>query len=475
MSESHTTAAPASAPTPQISIQNNLAISTDYYAHGIATCVVDCFSVSLLNALKFWFLFLVPILSIVLLPLLVLITEPLPRWTVALGVISILAYECSFLLTFMVIFGPRLFFLHRLAISLGIVRFRRTRNHWANLSPRQQRKRIKNHKFTIFIHGTDAKRPVQKRTECTLFFNSFSLTDRPWLGVRIGTTMLTLGLQLWRDGLLPSDFFETVSAQTRSSGFIMRRIGWGDTIGQHYLGNLSRITLSVPLLGGANGEPDSAEASSSSRDRGKAKRFHDAIAAENEPDSDDGGRPQKRKKKRKVASTSKNKTGEPDGPNQGSESEGDSYVEEDEEESDSDVELIVENSELAEGLPSKTDPAARGNRKGKGKEKEKLARPKRKKQKVGNETQRGDEPIREPSDGPNAAKKAKLQPRRKPNAIWYFFQEMRREAGTVSRTNSYICNLGKRAVIEVTSSSNGNLTIKFPGALAYVSGVERKG
>ncbi|KAJ7868409.1 hypothetical protein B0H14DRAFT_2572430 [Mycena olivaceomarginata] len=97
-------------------------------------------------------------------------------------------------------------------------------------------------------------------------------------GVRLDTTLFELGVRLWKQGLLPSNFFETVSAWTCSSGFLLRRIYWADTVQQHGLGSLSRITLSVPLLGGNGDEmevddeepvAESSKGSARSRDRSK--------------------------------------------------------------------------------------------------------------------------------------------------------------------------------------------------------------
>ncbi|KAJ6555999.1 hypothetical protein B0H19DRAFT_1262120 [Mycena capillaripes] len=337
-------------------------------------------------------------------------------------------------------------------ISLGILHVRKTRAHWSNLSPRNQKKRLKNYEFGLFFHGTDEERPVHMR-------------------VRLDTTLFELGVRLWKQGLLPSNFFETVSAWTRSSDFILHRIDWADTVQQHGLGNLSRITLSVPHLGGNGDEMDvddeepvaeSSKGSSSSRNRNKAQRMHQALAA---LDSENDEPQPKKKRKRtgtsvRKATTSKRKPAE-DG--RLSESDGGSFVDKDgnqDEESDSEIELVIDNSELAERLAFKTDPSANGVRKGKGKEKEidnAGAKPRKKKRRVANQPEKVIEPGREPSDRPNAAKAAKSPAQRKANPIRHFFTVLENKDAD-DNNKSYRCNLGNKKVITLTAFSNGNLS-----------------
>ncbi|KAJ7257656.1 hypothetical protein C8J57DRAFT_1234806 [Mycena rebaudengoi] len=350
-------------------------------------------------------------------------SEGFPSWMVAFGIISIFAYECLFLIAFGIVLHPQPFFSRSLMISLGMLHVRKTRAHWSNLSPRSQKKCLKNYEFSLFIHGTDEERPVHMR-------------------VRPDTTLFELGVRLWKQGLLPSNFFEVVSAWTRSSGFLLHRIDWADTVRQHGLGNLSRITLSVPILGG-NGdemdvdEPVPAEGSSRSRNRNKAQRMHQALAALDSGDDE----PQPRKKRKRTATSARKATTSKCKP-----AEDDQLNGSQDEESDSEIEVVVDNSELAKGLASKTDPSANGVRKGKGKEKEKDtagAKPRKKRRRVAVQPEKVIEPGREPSDRPNAAKEAKSPAKRKPNPIRHFFTVLtNQDAGDNSK--SYRCNLGNK-------------------------------
>ncbi|KAF8158705.1 hypothetical protein K438DRAFT_332620 [Mycena galopus ATCC 62051] len=272
-------------------------------------------------------------------------------------------------------------------ISLGMLRVRKTRAHWSNLSPRNQKKRLKNYRFSLFVHGTDEERPVHMR-------------------VSLNTTLFELGVRLWKQSLLPPDFFETVSAWTRSSGFLSHRIGWADTVGQHGFGSLSLITLSVPILGGTGDEMNVETKSLSPSLRPDLL----ARAVETKPSA--GHRPSQiwirettslcREKKRKRAAPSKRTSKrKPDG-DDAFESDGRLFIDEDgnqDEESDSEVEVLVDNSELAEGLASKTIPNPMGARKGKGKEKENDnagAKPRKKKRRVANEPEKVIEPVSDP-------------------------------------------------------------------------------
>ncbi|KAJ6481579.1 hypothetical protein C8R47DRAFT_1218353 [Mycena vitilis] len=123
---------------------------------------------------------------------------------------------------------------------------------------------------------------------------------------------------------------------------------WSDTVGEHDVGTLSIITLSVSLLGGATGNTQGATGNtqgSSRPGRGKATVFFSAL-------KDGAAEPEPTRRRRKVPHRSKKDQGEDsfDG--------GEYSADLGDEDEDSDKDMLVDGSELADSLPAKTDPKA---------------------------------------------------------------------------------------------------------------------
>ncbi|KAJ7795487.1 hypothetical protein B0H14DRAFT_2620905 [Mycena olivaceomarginata] len=218
---------------------------------------------------------------------------------------------------------------------------------------------------------------------------------------------------------------------------------WGDTIGSHGLAALSRITLSVPLLGGAIlMDPFIANRSSL---REPSARYKAAVEAEKD---------QKRKRK-----TAQPRVAKPANLNVDAEesASGEDFVVDDDEASsestDSEVGLTVEGEEAASVLPSKTNPKSSRTR-SKGKEK---AAPKKKQK-----TAAPSDPI-QPEAGVSpsepSAKAARKPPPAKKNAVWNFFEYVPQPdvQNPIKDAKYYKCHLGK-ALVPITAGANGNVT-----------------
>ncbi|KAJ7469791.1 hypothetical protein B0H11DRAFT_2196741 [Mycena galericulata] len=404
------------------------------WLHGTLCCVADCGTTALIFAMKAVFFAIVPLTTLFL-------ALSLPSFgcipagnLAALGVLLLVIYQLIFLAVFAVVLDPRRFWAPSLVQYFHKIRLRR--NHTALMSPRRYKNYLRTHRYSIFVHGTDETRPVHLR-------------------VCRDTPLISIGIYLWRNGLLPSNFISTVRASTRKS-FFFCDMSWSDTVGDHGLGTLSSITLSVSLLGGA-----SADAGPSRPARGKAKVFFAALdegAAEPEPKT------RKRKRARQRAARDDDMSDDDEAFESTSE-EG----EDDDESDDSDVEMVIGGEELAATLTAKTNPKAgktrsqdTGKTTGKGKAKAAPKKPPAKKKKQGVSS---DSPIvvdqsetdTAPADVPQA-KKAKSRGK-KTNPIWHFFRELKPEDVENAEADKkyYKCNLGSHTVIPLTKTSNGNI------------------
>ncbi|KAJ7143233.1 hypothetical protein C8R46DRAFT_1046247 [Mycena filopes] len=133
--------------------------------------------------------------------------------------------------------------------------------------------------------------------------------------------------------------------------------------------------------------------------------------------------------------------------------------------SNSELEVIVDGEELAGTLSAKTNPKAgktrskdTGNASGKGKGKAKESQPKRptKKARKAPEAPIDVDDSESETVPENQRKTRKPRGRAKISAIWRFFKEV--DVANPDPTLKYLkCNLGSRAVIELTRTSNGNV------------------
>ncbi|KAJ7815697.1 hypothetical protein B0H14DRAFT_2603239 [Mycena olivaceomarginata] len=378
-----------------------------------------------------------------------------------LGVVGLSVYNTIFLTVFGIVLCPSSFWTE--SLSQYLVKYRKRRGHWQLLSPRRFKQLVKYHRFSIFIHGTDAERPVHLR-------------------VTKETSLYSIGIHLWKEGYLPSDFASSVRPSTRSFSFLSRTMYWGDTVGSHGLTALSRITLSVPLLGVLM-DPFKANRSSL---REPSARYKAAVEAEKDQSDDEPA--QRRKRKHKTAQP---RVAKPANLNVDAEesASGEDFVVDDEassESTDSEVGLTVEGEEAASVLPSKTNPKSSRTR-SKGKEK---AAPKKKQK-----TAAPSDPI-QPEAGVSpsepSAKAARKPPPAKKNAVWNFFEYVPQPdvQNPIKDAKYYKCHLGK-ALVPITAGANGNVTLNqmptksnsspeppqnpFPRLLAHVSRLEREG
>ncbi|KAE9384485.1 hypothetical protein BT96DRAFT_950533 [Gymnopus androsaceus JB14] len=136
----------------------------------------------------------------------------------------------------------------------------------------------------------------------------------------------------------------------------------------------------------------------------------------------------------------------------GDESEGESYNNDnfsgDDETSDSEAEDIITGEELANALPSKTDPKSQGKRKA-------PAPPKKKRKKVTATEQ--SEAYTSQTAIPTAKTKKRAPPKWPSNPFWLFFSETTVEK-PVPGSKYYKCHLGEETVIKLKAASNGNLS-----------------
>ncbi|KAJ6453640.1 hypothetical protein DFH09DRAFT_1117241 [Mycena vulgaris] len=318
------------------------------------------------------------------------------------------------------------------------------------MSPRRYKQYLRRHRFSILVHGTEAEHPVHLR-------------------VCRETPLISIGIHLWRQGYLPSHFTSSVHPSTRKS-FLLRKMQWSDTVGDHDLGTLSSITLSVSLLGGASG---GNEPGPSRPDRGKAKNFSTALkdgAAEPEPT--------KRKRKRSGRTSQASATKDQDGNASGSSDDGGAYdaeagaQDEGEEPEDSDGDMVVDGAELAETLSAKTDPKAgktRSKDTGKGKGKAKPTRkPAAKKSKTqppssfywACSTDLLQDDSEEETDAPKTVKKAPRRARVKPARSGGSFtrsttSKMRNRTRTILSGISATIPLGLQPVPVLDGSTGG--------------------
>ncbi|KAJ7887078.1 hypothetical protein B0H14DRAFT_3726494 [Mycena olivaceomarginata] len=343
-----------------------------------------------------------------------------------LGVVGLSVYNTIFLTVFAIVLCPSHFWTE--SLSQYLVKYRKRRGHWQLLSPRRFKQLVKYHRFSIFIHGTDAERPVHLR-------------------VTKDTPLYSIGIHLWKEGYLPSDFASSVRPSTRSFSFLSRTMDWDDTVGSHGLAALSRITLSVSLLG--------ANRSSHSL-REPSARYKAAVEAEKDQSDDEPAQRKKRKRK-----TAQPRVAKPANLNVDAEesTSGEDFVVDDDEASsestDSEVGLTVEGEEAAGVLPSKTNPKSSRTR-SKGKEK---AAPKKKQK-----TAAPSDPI-QPEAGVSpsepSAKATRKPPPVKKNAIWNFFEYIPQPdvQNPIKDAKYYKCHLGK-ALVPITAGANGNVTLE---------------
>ncbi|KAJ7734348.1 hypothetical protein DFH07DRAFT_780342 [Mycena maculata] len=411
------------------------------WVRGTLSCVADCGTIALIAILKAIFFAILPLITLFLaLALPVLGRIPADNLA-ALGVLLLVIYQLIFLVIFVLQQNSPASW----SSSVDVVAA------------------LQKHRYSILVHGTDEAHPIHLR-------------------VCRDTPLISIGIYLWRRGCIPSDFISTMYASTCKS-FFLHKMNWSDTVGDHGLGTLSSITLSVSLLGGASGSGDgiyqffkspnskprltSIPAGPSTRPEcGKDTNYHAALdegAAEPEP---------VRRKHRRVLS----KAGDADmsaddevyDPSEHSGYEGDQS-------DDSDMEMVIDGEELASTLTAKTDPKSGKRRsqntgavKGKGKA---TAKPARKK------SRKSDPPLTshdnpEPDTVPEEARKPRKPTKSaKTHPIWCFFKQL--DAVDVDNAeadkNYFKCNLGNRAVIALTKTVNGNfvplknhLKIKFP-------------
>ncbi|KAJ7938541.1 hypothetical protein B0H13DRAFT_1851488 [Mycena leptocephala] len=388
--------------------------SSPDWVRGTLSCVANCGSTALICALKAVFFAILPLTTLFLalaLPILSCIPD---NNLAALGVLVLVLYQLAFIFVF---------------------------------------------DFQFLF--TEQKRLI--RCICHL--------DLIYKGVCRDTPLISIGIYLWRNGLLPSNLLSTVHASTRKS-FLLKKMEWSDTVGDHGLGTLSSITISVSLLGGASENDAAAEfgvrltfiaAGPSRPTRNKAGAFFAAVAdgaAEPEPP---------KHKKRKRGKKQDDDMSADDGVYR---SEAEQSGDEEEESDDSDLEMVVGGEELAETLTAKTDPKAgktrsrkTGDSSGKGKAKavpKKVRKPAAKKSKTQGTS--SDSAINvdnsEPETAPADARKAsKNRSRPKINPIWRFFQELQSEDVPNAELDKkyYKCNLGNRTIISLTKTSNGNI------------------
>ncbi|KAJ7627565.1 hypothetical protein DFH06DRAFT_729894 [Mycena polygramma] len=332
------------------------------WMHKTLSCMADCGTTALLIILKTLFFAILPIstlLSTLALPFLGCLPDDK---LVAVGMVALVLYQLAFLATFAVVLDSRRFW--ACSLSIYFEKTRRRRGHLALMSPRRYRQYLRRHRFSIFVHGTEAEHPVHLR-------------------VCRETPLISIGIHLWRNGYLPSDFTSSVQALTRKS-FLNKKMNWSDTVGEHDLGTLSIITLTASLLGGATGNTQgaagNAQAGSSRPGRGKATAFFTALKA-------GAAEPEPTKRRRKATHHSKKDQGE-DSSDGGEYSVDLGDEDKGEETDDSDKDMVVDGSELADSLPAKTDPKAGRTRskdtgksadKGKGKA---TAKPPKKKRKT---------------------------------------------------------------------------------------------
>ncbi|KAJ7882733.1 hypothetical protein B0H14DRAFT_2565127 [Mycena olivaceomarginata] len=241
----------------------------------ILRCVGDCAKLSMIFLLKCTLFGIIPIMSLFLtLALPILSAVPSDRVAI-LGVVGLSVYNTIFLAVFGIVLCPSSFWTE--SLSQYLVKYRKRRGHWQLLSPRRFKQLVKYHRFSIFIHGTDAERPVHLQT-----------------------------------------------------------MDWGDTVGSHGLTALSRITLSVPLLG-----------ANRSSLREPSARYKAAVEAEKDQSDDEPA--QRRKRKRKTAQPRVAKPANLNVDAEESASGEDFVVDDDEassESTDSEVGLTVEGEEV---------------------------------------------------------------------------------------------------------------------------------
>ncbi|KAJ6471328.1 hypothetical protein C8R45DRAFT_936765 [Mycena sanguinolenta] len=222
---------------------------------------------------------------------------------------------------------------------------------------------------------------------------------------------------------------------------------WGDTVGHHSLGTLSRITFSVSLLGGA--APNANPAGLSRKSRGKDKAMQEAILADlSVPDSPKAKR---HKRKRRVKPTV------PKDGDDGDSSEDKSFEGSDEdgasESSDSEADIVVEGAE-------KTNPNAGSTRdKGKAKEKPQPQPPKKRRRKAAATTEAEASPSSVPqAEASTSSKKPRKTSSRPKHPLWHFFDGPVEVDDAEEGLKYYRCRLGKKQNVSVTDGARGNYT-----------------
>ncbi|KAJ7818401.1 hypothetical protein B0H14DRAFT_2601282 [Mycena olivaceomarginata] len=329
-----------------------------------------------------------------------------------LGVVGLSVYNTIFLTVFAIVLCPSYFWTE--SLSQYLVKYRKRRGHWQLLSPRRFKQLVKYHRFSIFIHGTDAERPVHLR-------------------VTKETPLYSIGIHLWKEGYLPSDFASSVRPSTRSFSFLSRTMDWDDTVGSHGLAALSRITLSVSLLG--------ANRSSHSL-REPSARYKAAVEAEKDQSDDEPAQRKKRKRK-----TAQPRVAKPANLNVDAEesTSGEDFVVDDDEASsestDSEVGLTVEGEEANRRQPVSYRP-----------------KPTRKAAELAPRAKRELRRKRSKSGLFNPHFNLVSHDVQK-NAIWNFFEYIPQPdvQNPIKDAKYYKCHLGK-ALVPITAGANGNVT-----------------
>ncbi|KAH8827441.1 hypothetical protein DL96DRAFT_1250079 [Flagelloscypha sp. PMI_526] len=221
----------------------------------------------------------------------------------------------------------------------------------SSLSPWANKIRLKSQprSFTIWINGVHPIKSVP-------------------LVVTGETTMLQVGLMLFKLKLLPTNFIEEMTAWTCNQTVISQRVSWFDTMNEHGMGSLSWIQISMPILGGSseatemNIEGDSAglAGSSSRRPHKQTQQYLDAIDdAKTSSHTERAGEKWKRRRRKPIPA-------DPD-------DEGSSFSDGSSESSldNSEEDVHITNEERAESLQTKTNPTREKRRGSTGKQRAK--------------------------------------------------------------------------------------------------------
>ncbi|KAJ6589421.1 hypothetical protein B0H19DRAFT_237064 [Mycena capillaripes] len=160
--------------------------------------------------------------------------------------------------------------------------------------------------------------------------------------------------------LLPTSFIDQVSVWTKNLSWLPIRFRWLDTMCEHGMSELSRVSIRVSFMGGADGEDgmdvdaDDAGPSTSRAGRVRKMKAAFAMAVADQSDADDD-QPASRKRRR-TRMKPKDKVNEDD------ETEWEDCSDSEESSEDEDADAELSNDEVAENLPAKLNPTLGKNR-----------------------------------------------------------------------------------------------------------------